>query len=117
MAVGCIKGVSTRELSPQNLIWNHQNDGKAVPRWPKLSALGFCITFFAFSVFWQLRLAQVMERVIPYRKHCSNSDLLSITSVQILWMLTDFWSLIVTPVDTDQLLNALLFDKSQRGSN
>ena len=40
------------------------------------------------------------------------------SSVQILWMLTDFWSLIVTPVDTDQLSNAPLFDKSHYcGSN
>ena len=32
-------------------------------------ALGFCITLFAFSVFWQRRLVRVMGHGIPYQKH------------------------------------------------
>ena len=50
------------------------------PGGPQLSALGFCITLFAVSVSWQLKLAQVMERVIP-QKHHSNSHLLSIAVI------------------------------------
>ena len=82
------------------------------PGGPQLSALGFCITLFAFSVFWQLKLAQVMERVIPQNTTPIVIFYLLQSFVQILWMMTDFWSLIVTPVDTDQFSNAPLFDKS-----
>lgn len=39
------------------------------PGGARLSALGFCITLFAFSVFWQRRLARVMGHGIPYQKH------------------------------------------------
>ena len=45
------------------------------PGGARLSALGFCITLLAFSVFWQLRLARVMERGIPYQKHHCNIPL------------------------------------------
>ena len=55
--------------------------GRPYPGGARLSALGSCITLFAFSVFWQLRLAQVTERVILYQKHRSNSHLLSITVI------------------------------------
>ena len=42
---------------------------RACPGGARLSALGFCITLFAFSVFWQRRLARVMGHGIPYQTH------------------------------------------------
>ena len=51
LAVGCIKGFSTRQVLPQNLIWNHQNNGQAVPRWPTAECPGllhYLVCFFCF---------------------------------------------------------------------
>ena len=51
LAVGCIKGVNTRQVLPQNLIWNRQNHGQAVPRWSTAECPGllhYLVCFFCF---------------------------------------------------------------------
>ena len=78
LAVGCIKGVSTRQVLPQNLIWNRQNNGQAVPRWPTAGCPGLLHYLVCFFCFLAAETGTAMERVIP-QKHSSNSHLLSIT--------------------------------------
>ena len=69
LAAGCIKGVSTRQILPQNLIRTVRRTVRLCPGGAWLSALGFCITFFVTSVSWQRGLARVMGHGIPYQKH------------------------------------------------
>ena len=87
-----------------------------MPRWPTAECSGLLYYLLCFLCFLAAPtcIADRESNSLPGTLlQSSSSFYLLWSSVQILWMLTDFWSLNGTPTHTDhQLSNAWLFDKS-----